>query len=180
MVLSVLASAALFAAAVDPQRVTGYCERGGKSLAFVDAIAFPDARDREGATTITLYLVSVPLDREALAQCLHCGRPLPDKPRRSVRREAVEAQVRASNGGWLQVRRFGGADGTVVVVDILHAGPDGAQSSIMAGNERADVRLRDEDDHIAGKVASSGGYGNTCDAVFDLELGWPKVQQTPP
>ena len=179
MLFSLAMLVALSGAAEDPSRVTGYCERGGKSVAFVDAIAFSDARDESGTETITLYLVSVPLDRAALAECLHCTRPLPEKPQRSVRREAVEAQVRVANGGWLHVRRFGGADATVMLVDILHGAPGMAQSSIMAGNERVDVKVREDDDHIAGTVASDGAFGNTCSAVFDFKLGWPKAKPTP-
>lgn len=167
----------LAAAAEEPGRATGFCERDGKTLSFVDAIAFPDARDKEGATTTTLYLVSVALDRKALAECLHCGRPLPEKPLRSARRAAVEAQVRAANGGWLHARRFGGPDATVLVIEIQGDGPDGTSASIMLGNERVTAKVREQDDHIAGKVSSDAGFGNRCDAVFDFKLGWPKLEK---
>jgi len=176
MLISIALATLLMAAGEVPVQVTGFCERAGETFSFVDAIAFDDARDKKGVVTTTLYLVSAPLDREALAGCLNCSRPLLEKPTRSVRREAVEAQARAAGAGWLQARYFGGQGATVFVMDIARGRADGGATSIMAGNEKVQATLRDADRHLAGKVLSDAGFGNRCEAVFDVKVGWPKAE----
>lgn len=175
ILLSLLLAAFSFPALAG--HVTGYCERGGKSVSFVDGVAFADARDESGAITTTIYLTSMPLDRKKLAECRGCGRPLGENTLASSRGDAVDAQINAADGGWLEASHVGGEIDITTVVNVAYVAPDGTHTGIMAGNERLSFEVRDEDKHIAGKVTTEAGdYGMICDVVFDFAMGWPKPE----
>ena len=159
--------------------VQGFCERDGKRINFSDGIAFVDARDADGVATTTIYLTAKPLDRKALAGCAECAAAPSENSFGSPRGNAIEKQRAATADGWAEMEHVGGELDMTTIVNLMYLAKDGVLNGIDGGNGRVTLQTNTPA-RIVGKLTSEAHeapYNDTdmtCDASFDLTVGWPK------
>ena len=159
--------------------VKGWCERGGKRLAFTDGIAFQDARDAQGVVTTTIYLTAKPLDRGALTQCGACAAAPGESTFTSPRGDVVEAQRGATAAGWMEIAHTGGELDMATIVNLMYVAADGTLTGLDGGNGHVAFAAKGAA-RMTGTVtteAREAPMNDTdmrCDVTFDLAVGWPK------
>ena len=159
--------------------VQGFCERDGKRITFSDGIAFIDARDAEGVVTTAIYLTAKPLDRKALAACGECAAAPGLETFSSERGNTVEKQRSATADGWVELQHVAGELNMTSIVNLMYLAPDGVLTGLDGGNGRVAL-LTNSATRIVGTLTSDAREAPfndtdmTCEASFDLTVGWPK------
>lgn len=161
----------------DASEVAASCQREGKTLAFVDGLAFESVRTPEGRLTTALYLTTQPIDRGKLARCTACAADvLPDDIfADNPREDAIEQQLEDVRGGWF-LARYTGGDMDMTSVDGVYYYTPEAMSGIGAGNEEVTFEVNDGK-RMRGTLSSrdpADYWGATCTGRFDLPVEWPK------
>lgn len=159
--------------------VQGFCERDGKRIIFSDGIAFVDARDSEGVATTAIYLTAKPLDRKALASCAECAAAPGENTFSSPRGDVIEKQRAATADGWAEMQHVAGELDMTTIVNLMYLAKDGVLTGLDGGNGRVTLQINSPT-RIVGKLTSEAHeapYNDTdmtCQATFDLTVGWPK------
>ena len=164
---------------VQADSVKGFCERDGKRITFGDGIAFVDARDAEGMVTTAIYLTAKPLDRKALAACAECAAAPGLETFSSERGNTVEKQRSATADGWVEMQHVAGELNMTSIVNLMYLAPDGVLTGLDGGNGRVALQVNSAT-RIVGTLTSEAREAPfnetdmTCEASFDLTVGWPK------
>ena len=174
ILLFIVISAAAPAGAAE---VAASCQREGKTLTFVDGLAFDSVLTPEGQRTTALYLTTLPIDRAKLARCAACNAgTLPDDIfADNPREDAIEQQFKEGNGGWF-VARYTGGDMDMTTVDGVYFYTPEMMSGIGAGNEEVTFEVNDGT-RMRGTLSSrdpADYWGATCTGRFDVPVAWPK------
>ena len=175
----ILIALVVLAGPVQADSVQGFCERDGKRITFSDGIAFVDARDAKGVVTTAIYLTAKPLDRKALAACGECAAAPGLETFSSERGNTVEKQRSATADGWVEMQHVAGELNMTSLVNLMYLAPDGVLTGLDGGNGRVALQTNSAT-RIVGTLTSEAHeapYDDTdmtCEASFDLTVGWPK------
>ena len=175
----ILIALAALAGQAQADSVQGFCERDGKRITFSDGIAFVDARDAEGVVTTAIYLTAKPLDRKALAACGECAAAPGLETFSSERGNTVEKQRSATADGWVELQHVAGELNMASIVNLMYLAPDGVLTGLDGGNGRVALQTNSAT-RIVGTLTSEAREAPfnetdmTCEASFDLTVGWPK------